>query len=56
MTNGSSAARQDLRRRSGLSKLEQGYMGFILNLPWLIGFCIFKVYPLVYSMVYRFKD
>ena len=30
MTNGSSAARQDLRRRRGLSKLEQGYMGFIL--------------------------
>lgn len=46
MTNGSSAARQDLRRRRGLSKLEQGYMGFILILPWLIGFCIFKLYPI----------
>ena len=56
MTNGSSAARQDLRRRRGLSKLEQGYMGFILILPWLIGFCIFKLYPFVSSLIYSFTD
>lgn len=56
MTNGSSAARQDLRRRRGLSKLEQGYMGFILILPWLIGFCIFKLYPFMSSLVYSFTD
>ena len=56
MANGSSAARQDLRRRRGLSKLEQGYMGFILILPWLIGFCIFKLYPFVSSLVYSFTD
>ena len=56
MTNGSSAARQDLRRRRGLSKLEQGYMGFVLILPWLIGFCIFKLYPFVSSLVYSFTD
>ena len=56
MTNGSSAARQDLRRRRGLSKLGQGYMGFILTLPWLIGFCIFKLYPFVSSLVYSFTD
>ena len=56
MTKGSSAARQDLRRRRGLSKLEQGYMGFILILPWLIGFCIFKLYPFVSSLVYSFTD
>ena len=56
MTNGSSAARQDLRRRRGLSKLEQCYMGFILILPWLIGFCIFKLYPFVSSLVYSFTD
>lgn len=55
-TGGSSAARQDLRRRRGLSKLEQGYMGFILILPWLIGFCIFKLYPFVSSLVYSFTD
>ena len=56
MTNGSSAARQDLRRRRGLSKLEPSYMGFILILPWLIGFCIFKLYPFVSSLVYSFTD
>ena len=55
-TGGSSAARQDLRRRRGLSKLEQGYMGFILGLPWLIGFCIFKLYPFVSSLIYSFTD
>lgn len=56
MTEGSSAARQDLRKRRGLSKLEQGYMGFVLILPWLIGFCIFKLYPFVSSLVYSFTD
>ena len=56
MTKGSSAARQDLRKRRGLSKLEQGYMGFVLVLPWLIGFCIFKLYPFVSSLVYSFTD
>lgn len=56
MTKGSSAARQDLRKRRGLSKLEQGYMGFVLILPWLIGFCIFKLYPFVSSLIYSFTD
>ena len=56
MTKGSSAARQDLRKRRGLSKLKQGYMGFVLILPWLIGFCIFKLYPFVSSLVYSFTD
>ena len=56
MTKGSSAARQDLRKRRGLSKLEQGYMGFVLILPWLIGFCIFKLYPFVSTLVYSFTD
>ena len=55
-TGGSSAARQDLRRRRGLSKLEQGYMGFILVLPCLIGFWIFKLYPFVSSLIYSFTD
>ena len=56
MTKGSSAARQDLRKRRGLSRLEQGYMGFVLILPWRIGFCIFKLYPFVSSLVYSFTD
>ena len=54
---GSSTVRPDLRRkRRGLSKLEQGYMGFFLILPWLIGFCIFKLYPFISSLVYSFTD
>lgn len=55
-TGGSSAVRQDLRKRRGLNKLEQGYMGFFLILPWLIGFCIFKLYPFVSSLLYSFTD
>lgn len=31
-------------------------MGFVLILPWLIGFCIFKLYPFVSSLVYSFTD
>lgn len=54
---GASAVRPDLRkRRKGLSKLEQGYMGFFLILPWLIGFCVFKLYPFISSLVYSFTD
>ena len=41
------------RRRS---RLEQGYMGFILILPWLIGFLIFKAYPFISSLYYSFTD
>ena len=55
--DGASAVRPDLRRRRrGLSKLEQGYMGFFLILPWLIGFCVFKLYPFISSLVYSFTD
>ena len=57
MAQQGTVVRQDLRkRRRGLSKLEQGYMGFILILPWLIGFCIFKLYPFVSSLYYSFTD
>ena len=53
---GTTAPRGDLRRRRGFSKLEQGYMGFFLILPWLIGFCIFKLYPFISSLCYSFTD
>ena len=45
-----------LKPRKGFSKLEQGYMGFILILPWLIGFLVFKVYPFFSSLYYSFTD
>lgn len=38
------------------ARLDQGYMGFILILPWLIGFLIFKVYPFLSSLYYSFTD
>ena len=44
--------RTPLRR----SRLDQGYMGFILILPWLIGFLIFKAYPFISSLYYSFTD
>lgn len=56
MTNGSSVTRADLRKKRRFSRLEQGYMGFFLILPWLIGFCIFKLYPFISSLVYSFTD
>lgn len=37
-------------------KLEQGYWGFVLILPWLIGFMIFKAYPFFSSLYYSFTD
>ena len=56
MTNGSSVTRADLRKKRRFSRLEQGYMGLFLILPWLIGFCIFKLYPFISSLVYSFTD
>ena len=45
---------QNMRLRR--SRLDQGYMGFILILPWLIGFLIFKAYPFLSSLYYSFTD
>lgn len=46
------------RTRSSLrrSRLDQGYIGFLLILPWLIGFLIFKAYPFLSSLYYSFTD
>ena len=41
------------RRRS---RLDQGYWGFVLILPWLIGFLVFKAYPFISSLYYSFTD
>ena len=45
----------DLRKRKGRG-IEQNYLGFIYILPWLIGFCIFKLYPFASSLMYSFFD
>lgn len=47
---------QNTRPRLRRSRLDQGYMGFILILPWLIGFLIFKAYPFLSSLYYSFTD
>ncbi len=49
-------AQPSLRQRRRFSRLEQGYWGFVLILPWLIGFCIFKLYPFLSSFYYSFTD
>ena len=47
---------QKTRTRLRRSRIDQGYMGFILILPWLIGFLIFKAYPFLSSLYYSFTD
>ena len=47
---------QNSKLRPRHSRLDQGYMGFILILPWLIGFVIFKAYPFISSLYYSFTD
>ena len=44
----------DLRRRK--HGIEQNYLGFLYVLPWLIGFCIFKLYPFASSLFYSFNN
>ncbi|MBR1560458.1 MAG: sugar ABC transporter permease [Clostridia bacterium] len=46
---------QDLKTRRR-SRLDQGYWGFVLILPWLIGFLVFKAYPFISSLYYSFTD
>ena len=41
-------------KRSPASKW--GRMGYIYILPWMIGFLIFQLYPLVASFIYSFTD
>ncbi len=47
---------QSIRPGRRRTKLEQGYWGFILIMPWLIGFLIFKAYPFLSSLYYSFTD
>ena len=47
---------QSIRPGRRRSRLEQGYWGFILIMPWLIGFLIFKAYPFLSSLYYSFTD
>ena len=39
-----------------LKKFWKNNFGFLFILPWLIGFCIFKLYPFASSLYYSFTD
>ena len=43
-------------KKNKRGKLERGYMGWFFILPWIIGFLIFKLYPMLSSLVYSFSD
>lgn len=47
---------QSIKTRGRRSRLDQGYWGFVLILPWLIGFLVFKAYPFISSLYYSFTD
>ena len=38
------------------SKFWRNNKGFIFIIPWLVGFCLFKAYPFLSSLVYSFAD
>ena len=38
------------------SKFWRNNKGFVFIIPWLIGFCLFKAYPFLSSLVYSFAD
>lgn len=37
-------------------KLERNYMGWFFLIPWIIGFVVFKLYPMLSSLVYSFSN
>ncbi len=37
-------------------KLERQYMGWFFLIPWIIGFIVFKFYPMLSSLYYSFSD
>lgn len=44
------------KQKRTLKKVLQEYTGFFFILPWLIGFCIFKLFPFGSSLVYSFSN
>ena len=36
--------------------IERQYMGWVFIIPWIIGFVVFKFYPMVSSLIYSFSD
>lgn len=46
----------NLKRNRINEKQRNNINGFLFALPWIIGFIIFSVYPLVTSLIYSFSD
>ena len=44
------------KQKFDLKKCLQNNVGFLFILPWLIGFCVFKLYPFAASLYYSFSD
>jgi oligogalacturonide transport system permease protein len=44
------------KQKRTFKKVLQEYTGFFFILPWLIGFCIFKLFPFGSSLVYSFSN
>lgn len=44
------------KQKNSFKKFMENNMGFLFILPWLIGFCIFKLYPFAASLFYSFTD
>lgn len=42
------------RKKSVIAR--ENRMGYVFVLPWVIGFCLFFLYPLIYSLVLAFSD
>lgn len=43
-------------RKKKRGKLERNYMGWVFLIPWIIGFVVFKLYPMLSSLVYSFSN
>lgn len=52
----SSVNTQAVKEPFDFSKMLKHNIGFFFILPWLIGFCIFKLYPFASSLYYSFTD
>lgn len=48
-------AREKARRKSR-GRLERQWVGVLFLLPWIIGFIVFKFYPMLSSLIYSFAD
>ena len=56
MANNSANSAAVSGKNKSFSDICKENVGFFFILPWLIGFCIFKLYPMGSSLFYSFTD